>query len=233
MRIAIISDIHSNLPALIRTLSIIDEEKIDEIYCLGDIVGYGGNPNECVDLIRRRATHCVLGNHDAAAIDTAQANFFTRPGRVAVEWTNTVLSPDNMAYLKGLPYRVDLELCTLAHANPSEPELWDYIMTLHEAEVQFDAFDTSLCFIGHTHVPVLLCEDMRTFTLKRDLRYLINVGSVGQPRDGNPHLSFGILDTEAWTYRNVRAEYDIRSAAETIMKNGLPGVLADRLFKGM
>jgi len=80
---------------------------------------------------------------------------------------------------------------------------------------------------------VLLCEDMRTFTLKRDLRYLINVGSVGQPRDGNPHLSFGILDTEAWTYRNVRAEYDIRSAAETIMKNGLPGVLADRLFKGM
>ena len=106
-------------------------------------------------------------------------------------------------------------------------------MTLQEAEEQFEAFTTPLCFIGHTHVPVLLCEDMRTFTMKRGLRYLINVGSVGQPRDGNPHLSFGILDTEAWTYRNVRAEYDIRSAAESILKNGLPGVLADRLFKGM
>jgi predicted phosphodiesterase len=233
MRIAIISDIHSNLPALMRALSIIDEENIDQIYCLGDIVGYGGSPNECVELVRTRVSHCVLGNHDAAAVDITRAKFFSRPGRVAVEWTNTVLTPENAAYLKKLPYRLDLDPCTLSHANPSAPELWDYILTLQQAEEQFKAFATPFCFIGHTHVPVLLCEDMRTFTLKRDLRYLINVGSVGQPRDGNPHLSFGILDTEAWTYRNVRAEYDLRGAAEAILKNGLPGVLANRLFKGM
>jgi predicted phosphodiesterase len=233
MKIAILSDIHSNLQALIQALAIIDEERVDEVYCLGDIVGYGANPNECVQLIRRRAKLCVLGNHDLACIDPAQAYYFTKPGRVAAEWTHGVLAQENLDYLHSLPYTALNNPCTLVHASPSQPENWEYVSSLQEAKKQFDAFQTPFCFIGHTHVPALVCEDMKTFTLKKELRYLVNVGSVGQPRDGNPQLSFGILDTDFWTYRNIRSDYDIRGAADAILSNSLPRILADRLFKGM
>jgi predicted phosphodiesterase len=232
MRVAILSDIHSNLQALTRALALLDRSNIDHIYCLGDIVGYGANPNECLDLIRSLATHAVLGNHDLAALDPSQASYFTKPGRIAAEWTHGTLTKENATYLESLPLRIETELCTLAHASPLLPEEWEYITSLSKAEKQFTAFTTQLCFIGHTHVPSLIGENLKTFVFKPGVRFLINVGSVGQPRDGNPLLSFGILDTEAWTYKNIRAEYDVRGASQSIRESGLPSVLGKRLYQG-
>src|SRR3990167_7863820 len=128
MKIAILSDIHSNLEALLKTFTILDDLRIEEIYCLGDIVGYGGSPNECVNLIRKRASRCVLGNHDLAAIDTSHASYFTKPGRIAAEWTHEVLTSQNLDYLSSLPYRLDTEFGTIVHANPARPEEWEYIV---------------------------------------------------------------------------------------------------------
>jgi predicted phosphodiesterase len=233
MRIAIVSDIHSNFQALTKALSIIDELRIDEIYCLGDIVGYGGSPNECTELIRKRAVKCILGNHDIAAIDVSHAENFTRPGKIAIEWTHDVLMKENREFLATLPYMESSSLMTLAHASPAEPERWHYITSLQDAAPQFEYFTSPLCFIGHTHVPFICGEDMKTLYLKKGIRSLINVGSVGQPRDGNPQLSFGVFDTDAWTYRNIRADYDVQLAAQTIIGQGLPQKLGERLFHGM
>ncbi len=233
MRIAILSDIHSNLQALIRALSVIDELRVDRVFCLGDIVGYGGNPNECLTLIRKRASQCVLGNHDLAAVDTSHAQYFTRDGRIAAEWTHEILTKENSEFLSNLPYTFESNGLTLVHASPSEPERWNYILSLEEARPQFEHFKTRVCFIGHTHVPFICGEDLKTFTVTQKGRFLINVGSVGQPRDGNPQLSFGIFDTDQWTYENIRADYDIPGAADAIIENGLPPPLAQRLFNGL
>ncbi|MBI5472712.1 MAG: metallophosphoesterase family protein [Ignavibacteriae bacterium] len=232
MRIAVISDIHSNEHALRKALSIIDKSAIDEIYCLGDIVGYGAFPNECIELIRQRAKHCVIGNHDVAAIDPTFADYFTKHGRIAVQWTHSTLTEKNLEFLKSLPYTVTTDLCTLAHSGPAEPEEFEYVQSLQSAAKQFSAFSTQLCFIGHTHIPTLCGENLKTFVLKNGMRFLINVGSVGQPRDGNPQLSFGIFDTTLWRYQNIRAEYDVEGASRAIHDRGLPPLLGKRLFQG-
>jgi predicted phosphodiesterase len=233
MKIAIVSDIHSNLQALTKTFEIIDQSGVDEVYCLGDIVGYGANPNECLSLVRQRATKVVLGNHDLASVDTSEAKYFTKHGRIAAEWTHGVLMAENTQFISNLPYRLELPRLTLVHANPAAPEQWGYVVTLEDAEPQFEHFRTELCFIGHSHIPFICGEDLKSFDLTKDVRFLINVGSVGQPRDGNPHLSFGVLDTEAWSYQNVRAEYDVKGAAQAILDNNLPRFLADRLVRGV
>jgi predicted phosphodiesterase len=233
MRIAILSDIHSNIEALTKAFDTIDQSNVDAVYCLGDIVGYGARPNECVDIIRQRASKVVLGNHDLAAVDTEEARYFTRHGRTAAEWTNKILTDENRQFLSKLPYRDESKTATLVHANPEEPEHWAYIVTLEDAEPQFAHFKSQLCFIGHSHIPFVCSEDLKSFELRKDVRFLINVGSVGQPRDGHPELSFGILDTGKWTYQNVRVAYDIKSAAQAILDNGLPQFLADRLFRGV
>lgn len=232
MRAAILSDIHSNVQALTKALSLIDRSRIDEVYCLGDIVGYGANPNECVALVRERCSVCVLGNHDLAAINTAVAHYFTKPGRIAAEWTHKELTPDNLEFIASLPYTVCRDQFTLVHAAPHEPHLWEYILSLPLAQKQFAAFSTQLCFIGHTHVPSVCGENLKTFSFKKGLRFLINVGSVGQPRDGSPLLSFGIFDSDQWAYENIRAEYDVEGASRAILDRGLPSVLASRLSIG-
>ena len=233
MRVAVLSDIHSNLQALTKALTFIDSAEVNEILCLGDIVGYGGNPNECVDLIRQRATKVVLGNHDLAAVDPEKADYFTKPGKIAAEWTHSVLTQDNLDYLAALPYLDSKDRATIAHASPNKPENWEYVLSIPVAEKQFTAFTTDLCFIGHSHVPAVCGEDLRTFSFKKGQRFLINVGSVGQPRDGNPRLSFGLLDTDQWSYHNVRLEYDINGAADQVQTVGLPPILGKRLFQGV
>ena len=233
MKIAVISDIHSNVQALLAALSDIDSRGIHQIYCLGDIVGYGGSPNECVDLIRQRASAIVLGNHDQAALKPSDGNYFTKPGKIAAEWTNKVLTDQNRQFLASLPFTAEAGICTLAHASPNVPPAWQYVDSIEAARAQFAHFATELCFIGHTHVPAICAEDLKTFKFKKDLRFLINVGSIGQPRDGNSHLSYGILDTDAWSYENIRIPYDIRAAAAAINSQGLPAVLAKRLSQGL
>ena len=228
-----ISDIHSNLQALLAALSDIDGRGIDQVYCLGDIVGYGGSPNECVELIRQRAAVSVLGNHDQAALNPSDVNNFTKPGKLVSEWTNKTLTDENRRFLAALPFTAEIGICTLVHASPQFPPAWQYVDSMDAASAQFAHFTTELCFIGHTHVPALCGEDLKTFRFKKDIRFLINVGSIGQPRDGNPHLSYGILDTEAWSYENIRIPYDIRGAAKAITSQGLPAVLAKRLSRGL
>lgn len=232
MRIAILSDIHSNLHALTKAFSIIDRSRIDAIHCLGDIVGYGAHPNECVELIRRRCTHIVLGNHDVAAVDLSYADYFTKPGRLAAKWTHSVLTKEHTQFLATLPYSMITDHLTLVHAGPAKPSEWEYVQSLESARRQFEAFTTPLCMIGHTHVPFLCGENLRTFVFKSGIRILINVGSIGQPRDGNPELSFGIFDSDKWTYENERAEYDVRGACQAIIDSGLPSVLGKRLLLG-
>ena len=233
MRIAVFSDIHSNLQALHKALSFIEGAEVHEIYCLGDIVGYGGNPNECVDIIRQRAATVVIGNHDVAAVDPEKADYFTKPGKVAAQWTNKVLTKENLDYLACLPLVDSTDLFTIVHAGPSSPESWEYILSIPVAEKQFAHFTTKICFIGHSHIPAICGEDLSTFSFKEGLRFLINVGSLGQPRDGNPRLSFGLLDTDQWSYHNIRLEYDIDGAADQIQKVGLPSILGKRLYQGV
>jgi putative phosphoesterase len=232
MRIAIISDIHSNLQALTKALSIIKNLDVDEIYCLGDVVGYGANPNECVDLVREHATYTVMGNHDHAVLYTQYADFLPRAGKTVALWTHDRLTPENRAFLRGLEYRIDLDQFTIVHASPAQPAFWQYISSLGDAEEQFNYFTTTICFIGHTHQPFVCRDDLQAFTLTKSGKFLINPGSVGQPRDGRPQLSFGFLDTETWEYRNMRFSYDIEGAANAILKNKLPKSLAKRLYDG-
>ncbi|HEY6953239.1 MAG TPA: metallophosphoesterase family protein [Bacteroidota bacterium] len=233
MRFAIISDLHSNLEALQKALELIDQESVQEIVCLGDIVGYGADPNECVNLVRSRCRIVLRGNHDAAAVNPLNAESFTRNARIAAEWTRQQLSPENRRYLEGLPYTASRDGILFVHASPYQPESWFYVLSEEDLESAFQNFSEQLCFIGHSHFPGIFSEEGPAKTVSRGLRYLINVGSIGQPRDGNAKLSFGIFDTERWEYRNIRSEYPIQIAAEKIIRAGLPRALADRLPLGM
>jgi diadenosine tetraphosphatase ApaH/serine/threonine PP2A family protein phosphatase len=232
MRIAVISDIHSNLEALTRARVEIEQEKVDEIVCLGDIVGYGANPNECVDIVRGLTPHVLLGNHDEAAVDLTKTEFFNPFARIAAEWTAGALTPGNREYIAGLPLTIERHGILFVHASPVHPEEWNYILTPSDAAGNFHAMRTEVCFLGHTHVPEIFGEDLWTRHIVRGEKFIVNVGSVGQPRDGNPKLSFGVFDTELWSYRNFRLDYDVELAAFKIKKAGLPKNLGDRLFVG-
>ena len=233
MRIAIISDIHGNLEALIRVLSTVNYLQCDLIYCLGDIVGYGPFPNECVDLIRERCAVVIKGNHDSGVTGDTPLDKFNQYGIAAIKWTQKEITRKNLDYLKRLPYvRVHNDI-TLTHASPEEPALWKYVMTPTAASRSFKAFTTGLCFIGHTHVPIIIGEDGSVNEPKKDCRYLINVGSVGQPRDHNPKSAFGLFSTETNDYELMRVEYDVQTTASAILKRRLPDFLASRLFLGL
>ena len=231
-RIAVLSDIHANLHALESALAFIDRAHVDDVFCLGDIVGYGANPNECVALVRKHCRATVKGNHDLAATDLVHANYFTAPGKTAAIWTNKTLTQDNFDYLASLPMIQTTAGITLVHSSPDAPHEWHYVLSLETAALQFRHFTTEVCFIGHTHIPIVCGENLKTFMLKKGMKFIINTGSVGQPRDGNPQLSFGIFDDGEWKYENVRAEYDIPGAAAAIVNAGLPQVLATRLSHG-
>jgi len=233
MRLAIISDIHSNLQALEKTLEVIRERKVDEIVCLGDIVGYGANPNECVRLVQDHCTTVLLGNHDLAALEPSVAEQFTANARIAALWTSEHLQPEHKDFLGTLPYVAARQDVFLVHSSPYEPEEWHYIFSTAEARSMFDHFSEQICFVGHSHVPGVYAERSGDGHITRNERFIVNVGSVGQPRDGNPRLSFGILDTDRWEYDNVRMSYDIDAASNEILKAGLPRLLGERLYVGM
>lgn len=232
MKIAIISDIHSNLEALEKTLDIIKQKSIDQIICLGDIVGYGANPSECVELVRQHCQHIVKGNHDEAVTSENDMDRFNPYAVHSILWTRNHLSDDQLSFLKNQPKQIEVEGLRFVHATADPHSDWDYIFSYYQAVRQFDFFSERICFYGHTHMPVIFPEDSGTKEFHRDERYIINTGSVGQPRDNNIQLSFGIMDTDSWTYENIRSDYDITAAAEKIRSNGLPAFLADRLYRG-
>jgi diadenosine tetraphosphatase ApaH/serine/threonine PP2A family protein phosphatase len=232
MRLAIISDIHANLEALSAVLEDIDFQSVDRIACLGDVVGYGANPSECIALIRARAQHCVVGNHDFAVFDPSLRKLFSTNAQKSAQWTGRQLATEDSAWLKGLPYKLSNDNMLFVHSTPRDPQLWDYIFGHLEAQMQSNAFIERLCFVGHSHHANVQSVTPRIRDYTPTDRFIINPGSVGQPRDGNPKASYGLLDTVAGTYENRRIAYDIELAASKILAAGLPASLASRLYEG-
>jgi predicted phosphodiesterase len=232
MKIAIISDIHSNLEALNKTFEIIDKRNIDQVVCLGDIIGYGANPNECLSLIRNRTKHILLGNHEDAIINQDHIIHFTPNAKAATLWTSNKLTEENRGFINSLPLSLKMEELLFVHSSPFELSEWHYIISGTDRELNFKYFSEPICFFGHTHTPGVYGENGDDCELERQKKFLINVGSVGQPRDHDPRLSFGIFDTELWRYENIRSEYDVETASGKILATGLPSQLAERLLIG-
>jgi predicted phosphodiesterase len=232
MRIAIISDIHSNLEALTKALETIDQRPIDEIICLGDIVGYGANPNECVELIRQRCSIVIKGNHEEAIENISITEDFSDDARTAIVWTRNNLTDEHFKYISTLPLYHMKDDILFVHASPCHPEKWEYIFQENDAIKAFHCFLGSICFLGHTHIPEMFSPAGRVHKLTKGERFLINVGSIGQPRDQNTQLSFGILDTDVWGYENIRSSYDVETAVMKILSANLPSNLGHRLLKG-
>lgn len=234
VRIAVISDIHSNLEALQAVLHRIDQIGVDTIYCLGDIVGYNADPAACLETVRKRCDRVVLGNHDAAVAREMNVDVLPADGQAAVYHNRERLSDAQLTYLADLPTRLTVDSMTLVHATPDAPFEWRRLTTYPAAQRQFDHFETAVCFVGHTHVPAVMSDRLGVFTVRQGHRYLINVGSVGQPRDHNPKASFGVFDTDAFTYENIRLSYDVERAQQKIKAaTDLPNRLAERLAQGM
>ncbi len=231
MKYAIISDIHSNLEALMTVLKEIQKKQVDEIVCLGDVVGYGANPDEVAEIVRNEVKYTVRGNHDDALYDNGTFSLINSYAKAAITYTRELLSEENYEWLKRLPMTNKIEDVLLVHASPSEPHEWKYIFTQTDAQIELSSFEEKICLIGHTHVPVIFKKSVAGGSGPQ-VRELINVGSVGQPRDGDNRASFGIIDTGKFTYENLRIEYDYQMAANKIIAAGLPAFLAERLYKG-
>jgi len=234
VRLAVISDIHSNLEALERALDGIERAGVDAIYCLGDIVGYNADPAACVELVRKYCTGVVRGNHDDAVVEERAIEALPADGQDAARHNRRCLSDDQLTYLANLPLTLSTEKCTFVHATPDAPTAWKRLTTYPAAQDQFKHFDTDLCFIGHTHVPAVMADQFGVLRVRQGHRFLVNVGSLGQPRDQNSKLSFGLFDTATFNYHNVRLSYDVDGAAEKIRAaDDLPNRLAARLYEGV
>jgi len=244
MRYGVLGDIHSNLAALTAVLESLAGDRIDRLISVGDVVGYGAAPHECIDLVREAGAVVVMGNHDAACIDRLDTVYFNAYARAAVEWTRNVLRPDDCAWLDSLPLTQHLEHCSVAHGTLHRPELFDYIQSPQDADPSLDIMPLPVCFVGHTHVPVTLMrlrDDPHRTAYTTDQivdvdeahRALVNVGSVGQPRDEDPRTGYAIYDSETGRVEIRRLEYDIEREAARIRAAGLPEMLADRLFLGV
>jgi predicted phosphodiesterase len=243
MRVLVISDIHANLTALETVLSAATEQDYEAVWCLGDLVGYGPDPNECVERIRDLPNLvCLIGNHDQAALGKIPLERFNQDARAAASWTQRTLSESNEAYLLSLPSRVSFDRFTLAHGSPRQP-VWEYILDPQTADMNFDAFETPYCLVGHSHLPLVFHrppEDGRTEMhavpwgqkLELEPRMILNPGSVGQPRDMDPRAAFALVDTESMTWLPLRVEYDVSEVQNRMMQAGLPERQALRLMAG-
>jgi diadenosine tetraphosphatase ApaH/serine/threonine PP2A family protein phosphatase len=242
MRYAILADIHSNLAAFEAVLN--DAEGrggFDKIWCLGDVVGYGPDPNECIKRLRQFEPVCVAGNHDWAAIGKIDTTEFNPVAAVAASWTAQQLTDEDKDYLLNLPVTFREDGFTLAHGSPREP-IWEYLLSTEEAQENFAYFETAYCLVGHSHVPLIfeLADGKaayREFTTATNLklkekRMIINPGGVGQPRDGDPRASYVIYDAEAQTICYYRVEYDIPATQKKMAELGLPTPLILRLSLG-
>jgi len=243
MRLAIISDIHANLEALNAVLEDITRQRINETVCLGDIVGYGANPNECAVLAEKHCVLTLLGNHDAAALGILSTQNFNIPARIAIEWTSEQLDESTRTFLKNLPLKETRHDISFVHATPYEPDMWHYISSLEEAAYNFQFFKTDFCFIGHTHTPLIIVVnaekelyihqapglDYRTMP---GARFLVNVGSVGQPRDRDAKACYGILDVEEKSFVCRRVRYEVEKTQTKMKKIQMPEFLIARLSEG-
>jgi len=250
MRWALFSDIHGNLEALEVVLDAIRKAKVDRMVCLGDLVGYGASPNECVDLVRASGAATIAGNHDHAALGLLDISEFNDHARAAILWTQEAITPSTAEWLREREMVVVEPGLRIAHASPGNPDHWNYILTPIDADCEFPKFDEPVCFVGHSHVPGLFvlgpAPDGTNFTFSRESmlpanepvtlpvgqRAIVNVGSVGQPRDRDPRAAWVLYDDATGTVILNRLSYDIEAAQARILDAGLPPFLAYRLGMG-
>ncbi len=239
MRYVLISDIHGNLEALQATLEACNGLEPYQLMCLGDIVGYGADPVACIDTVGERANLILAGNHDLAVAGTIPLPEFNDIAKESIEWTRKALSEEDQDLLANLPLQyVDGDYC-FVHASPIDPIEFTYVRTLEDVAKVLNSTGQRFCFVGHTHLPVLVRMDQKTSEMevirdpKIDIddssRYFVNVGSVGQPRDNNPDACMVVVDEEAGTMEFLRVPYDITASQEKMLSQGLPSFLAERL----
>ena len=237
MKTAVISDIHSNIEALTAVFSDLEETGIERVICLGDIVGYGADPDDCLNLIKEKCDIVVAGNHDHAMRNFEEYSLLNSYAAEAIDWTRSKISEEWKSYLESLPLIFEENGIVYVHASPHKPELWSYIVSREDALYEFRYFKGSAAFIGHSHRTGIFCHDGDTFDveviLNENKRYIINVGSVGQPRDGNSNAAYAVYDDTMKSVNINRVAYDVESAAEKIIDAGLPGFLSSRLTAGI
>jgi diadenosine tetraphosphatase ApaH/serine/threonine PP2A family protein phosphatase len=240
VRIAIISDIHGNREALDTVLAVIDTLDCEKIFCLGDVIGYGPDPGYCIEVIQERCELILAGNHEYAVLGKINVDYFNPHARQATLWTRGQLSEAQIKIISGYPLTHVWDKCTFVHGTLDSPDLFDYIQTSYDAHLSLARLETKVCFIGHSHVPVafLQTDDVITYSTDPaiDLGYavksIVNVGSVGQPRDGNPNASFATFDLTSEMVELHRVSYDLAATQMKIMEAGLPAFLAERLAVG-
>ena len=242
MRIAVLSDIHANLPAFEAVLGAIDAAGVEETWCLGDLVGYGAEPDGCADLARERCAICLVGNHDLAVLGALDVNAFSEAAATAVAWTRGQVDARTTEWLRGLEPAGEREQIGIFHASPRDP-VWEYVLSAEQADACLDAQEQRIALVGHSHVSLFFVraegEEIRGAQASDDTlldlgagRWLVNPGSVGQPRDGDPRAAWLELDTGEATARFHRVPYDVERAAAAIVAAGLPRRLAERLKVG-
>jgi len=243
MRHLIVADIHSNLPAF---QAVVDDANrrggFDSIWCLGDVVGYGPDPHDCIELLRRHEHVCVAGNHDLAAVGKLDTRDFNYAAAQANQWTARQLTPGDAAYLTSLPTRVEQGPFTLVHGSPRQP-IWEYLLGLHEVMANFTCFNTPYCLVGHSHTALVFEQLGENHCTGHKLsseesiplgqhRLIINPGGTGQPRDGDPRAAYAIYNEESLDVLCYRTEYDIAATQAKMRKVQLPPPLIDRLEEG-
>jgi len=239
VRYGIFGDVHSNLQAMKAVLAALEPERIDRLICLGDLVGYGADPEPCLDRVRELDPYLVGGNHDWGVADRLSLTYFNPVARAAIEWTRAALPPEAVAWLGSLEITgMAGEHIALAHSTVHDPHLFEYLVTPYDAYLSFRHLTTDLAFVGHSHVPATFFDGnpvtpvYETEVELAGRRAIANVGSVGQPRDGNPEAAFGVYDEETGRLSIQRIAYDVDAAAARIREVGLPPILADRLHLG-
>jgi predicted phosphodiesterase len=239
MNIIIISDIHGNLEALNKTLEYIDKlEGSKRIVCLGDIVGYGPNPVECLEIIQSLTDKICLGNHDYAISNTDLDYQMNRQALEAIRWTKTVLSKKSKNVIKGFQVQIEEDNVLYVHASPDNPMAWKYIDNTRNAHSSMVGMKYPLCFVGHSHIPGVytdyeLQRDGKKAVLSKDGKTIVNAGSIGQPRDGSPLLSFAVFDDVNRNVEIIRLKYDYHETMAKMHKANLPLFLAERLARGV
>ncbi len=241
MKYALISDIHANLEALVAVLRDIEAQQADEIHCLGDVIGYGCDPVACLKLVGELCEVKLLGNHEYAVLGLLSDENMNQLARESMHWTIGQLSDHELSVIADYEMEAQRPGCRLVHASPCEPNRWHYILTMDEATVAFENFDEPLCFFGHTHVPAIynLSQDGRIrhqtghdFDPDEEARYLVNVGSVGQPRDHDARASYVLYDTEMKSISYRRVAYDIAATQIKMKAAQMPDKLIERLEVG-
>jgi len=240
MILALVSDIHANREALEAVLQDIEKQKVDKIYCLGDVIGYGSDPVACLDMVKQNCEVVLMGNHEYAVLGKLPSSQLNETAKVSIAWTQNQIDERLIPMISDLPTSASLGELHFVHASPYEPDHWHYILSPEHAELAFQHFTQRICFHGHSHLPTIFAgfggqirrQAGHDFQPNEETRYLVNVGSVGQPRDNDPRASYVLYDDQEDEVRFCRVEYDISAAQRKMREQDLPTMLIARLETG-